>query len=545
MRQIAGYRLLSEVGRGSMGVIWRAVQVGLEREVAIKLLAGHRAADAAAEARFIREGRALARLDHPNIVRVLDAGEADGELFLAMEYVPGTNLVELQALTEFGLPERLAVLEQVSGALEYAHSRKVVHRDLKPANVLVSRSGLCKVADFGIAKILDDAVPHSARTAMGTVLGSPSYMSPEQAMGEVDLTPQSDVYSLAVLAFELLVGHTPFPFIGGDISAALEAHLHQEPPVPRDLAPDFPEAVQKVLLAGLAKSPRHRPRTAAAFWRALSVATEQSAWPSASATGLPDLVKVVAGSSSGASDGYPDSTVRRRAGPDPYVTIEKDRGDAPVPDPYGTLARSPATGDGTVHRIKPAPTGVDGADTGGTAPPSGPPVTESGSGRPEPLPGAQGGGRVPWARAEVFRPKRRRRPALLLAAAVPVAVIAALLLAGPRHSAPDRAGLAVTRVSVSVVPPSARGSCPKAQFDFRGSIRTNGRPGALLYRWALPDGSTGDQVPIHLAAGTDQVNESLRFTYTGSLPARGAASLQVLRPTRIYSAPAPVEYHCP
>ena len=224
---VPGYDLIEVVGRGGMGVVFRARQRGVNREVAVKLL--HRgAADTEDAARFRREGEALGKLRHPHVVQVFDVGVADGRPFLVMEYVPGGPLSKFADGKPLPAQTATALVEPVARAVQHAHDNGVLHRDLKPGNILLSGGEVVgswggvettvtttpphhpttpKVADFGLARNID---PGESLTLTGVILGTPSYMAPEQVGGEERLTPACDVYGLGAVLYELLTGRPPF-----------------------------------------------------------------------------------------------------------------------------------------------------------------------------------------------------------------------------------------------------------------------------------------------------------------------------------------------
>jgi eukaryotic-like serine/threonine-protein kinase len=206
--QPPGYEVLGELGRGGMGVVYRARHLRLDRLVALKLLRDgvHAAPDEVA--RFRHEAEVVARLQHPHIVQIFEVGEYDGRPFLALEFVAGGSLA--QRLRGNPLPARQAagLLETLARAMHVAHQRDVVHRDLKPANVLLTADGTPKVTDFGLAKRLDSV---AGQTQTGVILGTPSYMAPEQAGGKREAVgPLADVYALGAVLYELLTGRPPF-----------------------------------------------------------------------------------------------------------------------------------------------------------------------------------------------------------------------------------------------------------------------------------------------------------------------------------------------
>jgi serine/threonine-protein kinase len=239
------YEIQQELGRGGMGVVYRALDTRLQRDVALKVL---RATSAEETARLEREARVAATLNHPGIVTIYDFRPGFGGHFIVMEYVPGEPLDQLIRTDRERVRRSLVtILIRLADAVAFAHSRHVVHRDLKPGNILLTPSLDVKILDFGIAARLDIDAPKESQ-----VCGTPFYMSPEQIRGEVP-TPASDVYSLGATAFHLATGRPPFP--RGDV---INAHLEQPAPDPREQAPDLQPALARVILRCLAKEPQDR-----------------------------------------------------------------------------------------------------------------------------------------------------------------------------------------------------------------------------------------------------------------------------------------------
>lgn len=209
-RTISGYEFLEFIDHGGMGAVYQARQRSLGRIVAVKVLPPSLTERKGFAARFKREAEALARLNHPNIVAVYDCGEsADGCLYYAMELVRGSDLQAKMRSGELSAQQKLAVVMHVCEALQYAHSRGVVHRDIKPSNILIDERGRVKVADFGLAKIFDTGHQGPLVTTSGTALGTPEYVAPEVLESEKAVDHRADIYSLGVMLYEMLTGHTP------------------------------------------------------------------------------------------------------------------------------------------------------------------------------------------------------------------------------------------------------------------------------------------------------------------------------------------------
>ncbi len=251
------YRLVKELGRGGMGVVYQALDSVLEREVALKELPSHLTAQSELARRFKQEARMLARLSHPNIVQVHDLVEDGDRLWIAMELVKGGTLAD--AIERCGgaipWPRAIALADQIAAGLDYAHAQGVIHRDIKPINVLLTQEegGSAKITDFGLAKHIASAV----HTQEGTLLGSARYMSPEQAAGRAT-DARSDIYSFGVTLYEMLAGRTPFE---GEVAAVLAQHLSQPPPPLRRWQASVPERLASLVHGLLAKDPEERPAT--------------------------------------------------------------------------------------------------------------------------------------------------------------------------------------------------------------------------------------------------------------------------------------------
>jgi serine/threonine-protein kinase len=263
------YDVREEIGRGGMAVVYRAVEVRLQRPVALKVLPPELAFRDGVRARFLREAQTAAQLSHPNIAPVFAAGDDGGVAWLAMALVDGETLGARLARPPRPAPAEAArVLAEVADALAYAHARGVVHRDVKPDNILLDReSGRAVVTDFGIARA---AEADERLTATGAALGTPAYMSPEQAMGEQELDGRSDQYALGVVGYQLLTGVLPFQASGA--TAMLMKHVGEAPRPVRERAPAVPPALAAAIERALAKRAEDRWPTAAAFRDAVRAA---------------------------------------------------------------------------------------------------------------------------------------------------------------------------------------------------------------------------------------------------------------------------------
>jgi serine/threonine protein kinase/ribosomal protein S27AE len=253
------------LGEGGMAAVYRAYQASLDREVAIKVLPiafGH---DQSFADRFNREARAMARLSHPNIVTIHDAGEDQGRLYIVMAYIPGGTLKDRMA-GPLDLREVVRVVNGLAQALSYAHERGIVHRDVKPVNVLMDTDGRPILSDFGIVKVMTE---REGLTRAGAGVGTPEYMSPEQCRGG-PVDARADIYALGVLVFEMLTGRTPFE--ADNYTAIAHAHIYEQPPLPSRLNPRISPAVQAVILKALNKQPQDRFQHATDFALALEQA---------------------------------------------------------------------------------------------------------------------------------------------------------------------------------------------------------------------------------------------------------------------------------
>jgi serine/threonine protein kinase len=270
MDQIGRYQIVGELGRGAMGVVFRALDPSIGREVAIKTIRLSEFTNAEQRGkqreRLFREARSAGILSHPGIVTIYDMAEQDETAYIAMEFVAGSTLEHILALNEPLEPVRIfSLLRQTAAALDYAHHKGIVHRDIKPANIIVNEAGTAKIADFGIAKI--SAADQLTQT--GLIVGTPNYMAPEQVQGK-PVTGFADQYSLTVLAYELLTGEKPF--VAEHLTTLVYQIVCEPPPPARRLNPTLGPSIEAVLQKGLSKQPDQRYPTCAALVEALEAA---------------------------------------------------------------------------------------------------------------------------------------------------------------------------------------------------------------------------------------------------------------------------------
>lgn len=252
---VGDYQIVSELGRGGMGVVYKARHRKLNRLVALKMILSGRHTSNESLERFIAEARAVAKLQHPGIVQIFDIGEHDGLPYFSLEFVEGKDLQkDLNGLPR--TPRRSAeMVEQLAVAMQYAHDHKILHRDLKPANILLDKDGRPKISDFGLAKVVDDE--GSGATSDGTIMGSPSYMPPEQARGQQKaITARSDVYSLGAILYQMLTARPPF-VSERPLDTVMQV-INNDPVMPRNLQPDVPVDLETICMKSLQKDPSAR-----------------------------------------------------------------------------------------------------------------------------------------------------------------------------------------------------------------------------------------------------------------------------------------------
>jgi eukaryotic-like serine/threonine-protein kinase len=262
-KRIGDYEILDELGSGGMGRVYRVRNVISDRVEAMKVLLPDLAGRQELAARFLREIKVLASLNHPNIAQLRTALEVDNQLVMIMEYVEGTTLAARLERGPIPTSDALNYIDQVLDALSYAHKQGIIHRDIKPSNMMLTPQGMVKLMDFGIARSEEDRT----LTQAGTTMGSLSYMSPEQVKGET-CDARSDLYSVGVSLYEMVTGQRPFQS-GSDYSI-MAAHVKEAPKPPLELQPTLPPALNEIILMAIAKDPGARFQSAAAFRNALS-----------------------------------------------------------------------------------------------------------------------------------------------------------------------------------------------------------------------------------------------------------------------------------
>jgi len=269
-RVFGNFELLEEIARGGMGIVYKARQTTPGRTVALKtILSGQLASDADVE-RFYAEAQAVATLDHPNIVPVFEVGNYEGQHYFTMGYIEGESLSQRLARGPLMAREAASIIRDVAGAVHYAHQRGIVHRDLKPANILIDQDGRVRVTDFGLARRQTD---ETRLTHTGQLLGTPSFMPPEQIIGRAeDIGPSADVYSLTCLLYESLTGRPPFET--GDLRQLMTAHMFSQPPRPSIMRRGINRAFDDVIARGMAKTPGERFGSAGELAKATTAAVD-------------------------------------------------------------------------------------------------------------------------------------------------------------------------------------------------------------------------------------------------------------------------------
>lgn len=290
-KQFGPYRIVAPLGEGGMAAVYKAYQPSMDRYVALKVLPRHFADDPQFIQRFEQEAKVLAKLQHPHILPVHDFGESEGYTYMVMPLITGGDLADLFDNEPFSLEEINHIISQVGEALDYAHAQGVVHRDVKPSNILIDSRGNCLLNDFGLAKLVAGS---SKLTSTGLIVGTPSYMSPEQGMGQPS-NGRTDIYALGVILYELATGQVPFR--AETPMAVVIKHIQDPLPPPTKLRPNIPEAIERVILKALAKKPEDRYATAGEMVKALqaAIAAQPAAKndPATKYTRLADKTKLV------------------------------------------------------------------------------------------------------------------------------------------------------------------------------------------------------------------------------------------------------------
>jgi serine/threonine protein kinase len=376
------YQVSDLLGSGGMAEVYAGIHPDLERRVAIKVILPQFAAENDFEERFRREARVVASLRHPHIVQLYDFDVVDGRHFMVMEHLDGGTLKDhLRSLRQrksaMSLVEIVHLIAAMASALDYAHGRGAVHRDIKPANILFTATREAVLTDFGIAKLLEDA---ARLTATGGVVGSPFYMSPEQATGDA-VDARSDQYSLGVVLYEMATGRTPFQ--GSSAVAVMTQHLNSTPPSPRAFNANLPAAVDEVLLKALAKRPADRFGSAGEFAHAFRQAVEGQSSVAVPVAALDENEPTVV---HGADAPVASDATHARAATDP-------------------TRQAPASPPG-----EDAATLVDGRPESASPPPMPPPTTPAS--RPEPSQPEPSASEPPPSEPVDHPPARQNRPAL-------------------------------------------------------------------------------------------------------------------------------------
>jgi len=292
------FQIIERIGAGGMGVVYRATQLSIGREVAVKVLAGEIGADGERARRFRREARIISQLRHPNTVELYDYGAADGHRYLVTELLRGRTLREALDAGPFPHVRAATIIDEVCAALAEAHGAGVVHRDLKPANIFLERAGgeeRVKILDYGVARTAD-----GTQTQPGRVVGTPEYMAPEQAQGRA-VDASADIYALGVILYEMLAGRPPFE--GGEPISVLYAHVHDTPPLFSDFEPpvEAPRGLEALAFRMLAKEPARRPGTVREVRKALRSEQSEAERPPARPSTLRWALPIAVGAALGAT----------------------------------------------------------------------------------------------------------------------------------------------------------------------------------------------------------------------------------------------------
>ena len=261
-KTIGGYQILEQIGEGGMATVFKAYQPSLDRYVAVKILPRHLSQEPGFSKRFNREARAVAKLEHPHILPIYDSGMEEGLSYIVMRYIDAGTLKDLME-QPLSLKQISDLIDQIAAALDQAHEQGYVHRDVKPSNVLLDRESWALLSDFGLAKMMEGS---EHITATGVGVGTPAYMSPEQGRGD-KVDHRTDVYSLGVVLYEMMTGQVPYH--AETPMAVVFKHIYEPLPLPRDINPEIPETIERILLKALAKDPEDRYQSAGEMAEAL------------------------------------------------------------------------------------------------------------------------------------------------------------------------------------------------------------------------------------------------------------------------------------
>ena len=330
-KTLNGYQIVEQIGKGGMAMVYRAYQPSLDRDVAIKVLPPYYAnQDETFISRFKREARAIAKLRHQNILMVMDFGQEDDLSFIIMEYVDAGTLKD-QMERSFSLKKIHLLVSQIASALDYAHQQGVVHRDIKPSNILMPKPDWVLLTDFGLAKM----VGGSFMTQSGMTVGTPAYMSPEQGSGN-KVDHRSDIYSLGVMLYELVVGEVPYK--AETPMAVVVKHIVDPLPMPRAKNPNIPERLQQVILKALAKNPDDRYQSAGEIAAELEIiASVNPDWSAANIKMVDAVREPIADAPS--TDVFDDD--QETLQPDPPYVVKADSGDSGDPDASTEVTQKP------------------------------------------------------------------------------------------------------------------------------------------------------------------------------------------------------------
>lgn len=370
-RVFGPYRLIEGVGRGGMAEVYLAEDERLDRQVAVKVLPAAMAMDETFRARFEREARAAAKLQHPHILPVYDYGQQDGIPYLVMPYITGGSLAQIIAAARAALPLNKVVqwTDEMASALQYAHDQGIIHRDVKPGNMLVGSGEHLMLSDFGIAKVMDTT---TSLTNTGVSVGSPEYMAPEQAKGGADY--RSDIYALGIVLYQMLTGRVPFS--ASTPMQVMLQHVQEPPPAPRALNPALSPQVEAVTLRALAKDPNQRFQSASQLAEALKAAASGRALPQSVSAPVDDLSTRLAApgqAATGAAARDYLSPEMQRSGLQGQASLAEPLSSTGAPGEYVPRRTRPRSST-AVHRPTTYPETGYGARRAATRPRSGPPL---------------------------------------------------------------------------------------------------------------------------------------------------------------------------